>query len=276
MKQEGSDAAGLENIDFELEKANPAPIFNKGSVKHDPKTHVQVRLLCSQSLGVDLKTGVLKDKEAPKKLSFFKKCLPPKVTNPNNAVILHIHGGGFIAMSSASHQTYTRIWANELGGIPIFSVDYRLAPENKFPDAINDVWQVYYWICEHAETFLGIKVEKIIVVGDSAGGNLSAALTSMCVQRNCRKPDGVVLVYPALNMDMKAFVPSFLYSIDDPLLPYNFLKMCLTSYAGDYSDQPQCSPELQYLLSPGLSSDSVVQNFPTTRIMVAQNDPLRD
>ena len=84
-------------------------------------------------------------------------------------------------MSSGSHQTYTRIWANELEGVPIFSVDYRLAPGHAFPAAINDVWQVYYWICEHAETFLGIKPEKIILVGDSAGGNLVAALTLLSI-----------------------------------------------------------------------------------------------
>jgi len=103
MKQEDSDVADLEHIDFELGRHNPAPIFNRGSTKPDPKTHVKVRLLCSQSLDVDLKTGVLKNKDAPQKFSLFKKCLPPKVTNPNNAVILHIHGGGFIAMSSGSH-----------------------------------------------------------------------------------------------------------------------------------------------------------------------------
>lgn len=54
-------------------------------------------------------------------------------------VMLHIHGGGFVAMSSASHQNYTRAWANVLD-IPIFSVDYRLSPQSAFPDALNDCW----------------------------------------------------------------------------------------------------------------------------------------
>lgn len=54
-------------------------------------------------------------------------------------MVLHIHGGGFVAMSSNSHQNYTRIWANELN-IPVFSVDYRLSPESRFPDALNDCW----------------------------------------------------------------------------------------------------------------------------------------
>lgn len=44
-----------------------------------------------------------------------------------NALVIHVHGGGFVSMSSGSHQNYTRVWANELD-IPIFSIDYRLAP----------------------------------------------------------------------------------------------------------------------------------------------------
>lgn len=61
------------------------------------------------------------------------------------AILIHIHGGGFVSMSSQSHQAYTRHWAVETS-IPIFSIDYRLAPENPYPAALNDVWQAYYWI----------------------------------------------------------------------------------------------------------------------------------
>ena len=196
---------------------------------------------------MDFSTGIVKNQNKSEgktktKFSFFKKCLPAPKKGLENAVILHVHGGGFVAMSSGSHQTYTRIWANELEGVPIFSVDYRLAPGHTFPAAINDVWQVYYWICEHAETFLGIKPEKIILVGDSAGGNLVAALTLLSIQRKYRKPDGLILAYPALNLSKQSFTPSLLLSIDDPLLPLHFWTMCQNSYIGDYSKTPQCDP----------------------------------
>jgi hormone-sensitive lipase len=138
-------------------------------------------------------------------------------------------------MSSGSHQTYTRVWANDTG-IPIFSVDYRLAPASAFPAALNDVWQVYYWIVENAEAFLGIKPEKIILVGDSAGGNLVAAVTLMAIKRNYRVPDGLIMCYPALSLCKELFTPSLLLSVDDPILPYPFLKMCIDSYIGDFSD----------------------------------------
>ena len=65
---------------------------------------------------------------------------------------MHVHGGGFVAMSSSSHQTYTREWANSLE-VPVFSVDYRLSPQSKFPCALNDVWQVYYWLMEKGEKY---------------------------------------------------------------------------------------------------------------------------
>ena len=51
-----------------------------------------------------------------------------------DTLVIHFHGGGFIATSSFSHQNYTRIWANSLPNAAVFSVDYRLAPKNRFPD----------------------------------------------------------------------------------------------------------------------------------------------
>ena len=71
---------------------------------------------------------------------------------------------------------------------------------------------------------------KIILVGDSAGGNLVASLTLLCIKERVRIPDGVLLVYPALNLNGKSFTPSMLHSLTDGLLPHTFLKLCLSSY----------------------------------------------
>jgi hormone-sensitive lipase len=67
--------------------------------------------------------------------------------NAIDKIIIHVHGGGFISMSSSSHQCYTRIWANETG-VPVFSIDYRLSPKWQFPAALNDVWQTYHFLLE--------------------------------------------------------------------------------------------------------------------------------
>lgn len=71
-----------------------------------------------------------------------------------DGLILHIHGGGFVTMSSSSHQTYTRRWAN-LVKKPLFSLDYRLAPKYPYPAALDDCWQVYNWLIDHSEEILG-------------------------------------------------------------------------------------------------------------------------
>jgi hormone-sensitive lipase len=62
-------------------------------------------------------------------------------------------------MSSRSHQTYSRLWANNTG-IPIFSIDYRKAPENPYPDGLDDCWQAYNWVINYASRFFS-KLKKI-------------------------------------------------------------------------------------------------------------------
>jgi hormone-sensitive lipase len=98
------------------------------------------------------------NKSPPNKIEeFITNLLPRKKPESfcfNDSIIIHIHGGGFIAMSSRSHQNYTRKWANQLK-IPIFSIDYRLAPEFTYPAAVDDCWQAYNWILKNAYDMFG-------------------------------------------------------------------------------------------------------------------------
>lgn len=71
------------------------------------------------------------------------------------------------------------------------------------------------------------------MVGDSAGGNLVAALTDLLIQWKLRVPDGMVLVYPALNLNYYDYTPSLLTALNDMILPHTFLKICLNSYLKD-------------------------------------------
>lgn len=118
--------------------------------------------------------------------------------------------------------------------------------------------------------------ETIVLVGDSAGGNLVCALTLMAIERGFRVPDGLIMAYPALALNKVTFTPSLLFSIDDPLLPYQFLTLCQNSYIGDISNHPQCDPVHQYFLSPAAAPDHLLAKLPKTRIMIGSNDPLRD
>ena len=130
---------------------------------------------------------------------------------------------------------------------------------------------------KNAESKFGIRPEKIFLVGDSAGGNLVSACTIMAINRGFRVPDGILMAYPALSLSKLRFTPSILLSVDDQLLPYPFLKMCLDSYCGQFTQgDKNCDPSLQQYLSPGVAKDAVLARFPPTRIMIAQNDALRD
>lgn len=111
-------------------------------------------------------------------------------------------------MSTASHESYTRIWG--INVCPVFSIEYRLAPQFPFPSAVDDIWQAYNWIIENCEKKLRIKPEKVLIVGDSAGGNLAAALTVLLVKTNSRIPEGLVLYYPVLSLESDHVSPSTL------------------------------------------------------------------
>lgn len=187
-----------------------------------------------------------------------------KSSKPGN-LIIHIHGGGFVAMSSSSHENYLRKWANTLNA-PIFSIDYSLAPESQFPVALNEIYQAYLWIIEKS----GVKAGKIVLAGDSAGGNLVLALSCLLIVTNKRLPDFLVLAYPAVHLSMNSFSPSTLVALDDVVLPYALLKFSLDAYLGDVDG------DNNFFASPGLMFDEVIKYLPKTYFYLGSNDPLRD
>ncbi|SPP73305.1 hormone-sensitive lipase [Drosophila guanche] len=151
-----------------------------------------------------------------------------KPTPPSRSILLHCHGGGFVAQSSKSHELYLRDWAVALD-CPILSVDYSLAPEAPFPRALQEVFYAYCWLLKNAE-HLGTTAERIVCAGDSAGANLSIGVALKCIEQGVRVPDGLFLAYcPTLV----SFVPSpaRLLCLMDPLLPFGFMMRCLRAYA---------------------------------------------
>ena len=172
-------------------------------------------------------------------------------------------------MSSSSHEMYTRKWA-KMTDIPIMSIDYRLAPDNPYPKALDDVYQSYCWILKYAEEKLLMKLKNIIIVGDSAGGNLAAALTNLLIVKGERLPSAIFLIYPALRVSVTAFSLSMLNVIDDKILPYHLVKFCLEAYRKDYHI------ENDPFISPIYADDEVLKRYPPVRIYIGSNDPLRD
>ncbi|GBG29044.1 Hormone-sensitive lipase, partial [Hondaea fermentalgiana] len=147
---------------------------------------------------------------------------------PQRALVLHFHGGGFVSMSAAAHENYTRRWTKQCG-VPVISVDYSLSPDAKFPTAVDEAFEAFRWCREVAGKVYG--TDRVIVAGDSAGGTLGAAVIIKCILEGYPGPDGALLAYPAVDI-RRAFSPSILWSLNDKLLPYTFLLSCLSAYLG--------------------------------------------
>ncbi|KAF4075942.1 hypothetical protein AMELA_G00224720 [Ameiurus melas] len=152
-----------------------------------------------------------------------------KKSPPSPWLVVHYHGGGFVAQTSKSHEPYLKSWSQELNA-PILSVDYSLAPEAPFPRALEECFFAYCWAIKNHK-LLGWTGERVCLAGDSAGGNLCITVSMMAVAHRVRLPDGIVAAYPALMLTTCAS-PSRLLSLMDPLLPLSVLSRCLSAYAG--------------------------------------------
>ncbi|GMT07176.1 hypothetical protein PENTCL1PPCAC_29350, partial [Pristionchus entomophagus] len=148
-------------------------------------------------------------------------------------LLFHCHGGGYVATSSKSHETYLRVWAKLLN-CTVVSIEYSLAPENPFPRATEECLFAYAWIVNNP-ALLGWTGEKLCMVGDSAGGNLIMSVNLRLLQLNvARKPDGIVPVYtPFLFQYLPS--PSRLLSMMDPLLHMGIVLRCVAAYTGGYA-----------------------------------------
>jgi acetyl esterase/lipase len=114
----------------------------------------------------------------------------------DRAALLHIHGGGMIIGSAQTMQLGPSTMAADLG-VPVASVEYRLAPETPFPGPQEDCYAALAWMAGSAAE-LGIDPRRIAVTGESAGGGLAAAVALMARDRGGPAPAAQVLVYPML------------------------------------------------------------------------------
>lgn len=111
--------------------------------------------------------------------------------------LLYLHGGGWVIGAPETHEDICRILANTVGAV-VVSPDYRLAPEHPFPAAIEDCAATLVWMNAQAGT-LGIDPKRILVAGDSAGGNLAAVLAVMARDAAVPTVIGQVLIYPVTD-----------------------------------------------------------------------------
>lgn len=179
-------------------------------------------------------------------------------------VLVYFFGGGWTLGTIDTSDGVCRALTNAVGCVTI-TVGYRLAPEHKFPAGVADCHAATQWISEHAAD-LGIDPDRIAVGGDSAGGNLAAAVTLMARDQGGPKLAHQLLVYP--NTDYLADTGS-MRDNTDPLL---FNRSSSDWYWGHYLARKDDG--VHPLASPLRAADHT--GLPPATIITAEYDPLRD
>jgi acetyl esterase len=175
--------------------------------------------------------------------------------------LVFFHGGGFVIGNLDSHDVACRQLAHE-GELIVISVDYRLAPEHKFPAAPEDAIAATKWVAANAQQ-LGVDAARLFVGGDSAGGNL-AAVTAIAVRETGPKLAGQVLIYPATDFAMNH--PSHREPETSLLLTHSVIKWFIDHYMGD-------ADRSDWRASPVRAK---LEGLPPAYVLVAGADPLRD
>lgn len=178
--------------------------------------------------------------------------------------LLYLHGGGWVIGDLDSHDGLCRRLAN-LAACRVIAVEYRLAPEHRFPAALDDAAAALAWAAGHADE-LGVDPARIAVGGDSAGGNLAAVLALM--GRDGTAPASVfqLLLYPAMDLAMAS--DSYARITEGVLLTAATMRYFVEHYA------PDAGQRLDWRASP-LRAQSLA-GTPPALVLTVGHDPLAD
>jgi len=197
-----------------------------------------------------------------------------------NTILIAVHGGGFIVSSTFLHERYLRKWVKELD-IPIFGINYSLAPKYKYPEGVNDVFQAYMWILNHAKDELNMDIKHIILYGDSAGANIILSLNSLLIvlkeyDKNLSKsiilPELLLPFYPVTHVSIQSYSNSLLLTLDQQMLSPDVLKYMCNQYLGEYPNQDN-----DMFLNPIKLNDFILDRMNNKiRMFFGSNDILRD
>jgi len=188
----------------------------------------------------------------------------PENFKENDHSMLYFHGGGFSIGSIRTHDPVCK-FLSEMLGWKIFSVEYRLAPEHRFPVPLEDCDKSMDWLIENADQF-EIDINKIAVGGDSAGGNLAACLCIKRIEEGKIQPERQILFYPAVDTggdyeSIKTFTDGY----------FLLTKELLEWFGNNYLDE---SDHTNIYAAP-INYDKL-EMVPPALIITAGFDPLRD
>ena len=179
-------------------------------------------------------------------------------------VLVYFHGGGWTIGDLDTHDVLCR-QLSVGAGIAVVAVDYRLAPEHRFPAAVDDCLAATRWV-QRQGAALGLDTARLAVGGDSAGGNLAAVVSLLLRDAGDPMPLHQLLIYPAT--DMRCIAPSHTHNGQGYLLTADSIEY----YRGHYI--PDAAQWSDWRASPLLAPD--LTKLPSALVLTAGFDPLRD
>lgn len=183
---------------------------------------------------------------------------------PGLPVLVYLHGGGLVMGSNHSFEPLARELAHA-SGAAVVAVEYRLVPDSPPPAQFDDAYAATEWVAAHADT-LALDADRLVVVGDSAGGSLAAAVALAARDRGGPRICAQVLLYPGLDRDMSA--ASITAMPDAPMLSHDDIL-----YMHELVDGSSESPRSPYLV-PADADD--LTGLPPAIVVTGECDPIRD
>ncbi len=154
--------------------------------------------------------------------------------SPKDRVLLYLHGGGFVHGLTPQHMTMVAFLARRMGTRTLM-VDYRLAPEHSFPAALDDCLKTYRWLLEQ-----GFEADKVVLAGDSAGGNLALAMLMLLRDSGEPLPAAAACLSPVIDLTDRGTPDK---KFKDPLIPAKAGKFYHQAYLGGCdAHDPRISP----------------------------------
>jgi acetyl esterase len=188
----------------------------------------------------------------------------PRGTVGPSPLLLFVHGGGWVYGDLESHDGVCRYLA-EQAGVRVLAVEYRKAPEHRYPAGLDDCFSAYSWLREHA-TELGADPARIAIGGDSAGANLSIGVCLRARDEGLPQPAAQLLVYPATDFSQR--LPSRAMFGEGFYLSKEFMDRCEAAYVAPGTDTAGAQ------LSPLQAKD--LSGLAPAYVVTAGFDPLRD
>ena len=248
MKDENMDKNDNNLIQNDNDNNCSLPIIFKDKItdKKIKRNYVSVTILHKEKLY--FKNEQKKESIFSSFLNVFKneEAKIPMINNiKNQTILIHIHGGGFVGSSTFIHEIYLRKWANHLG-IPIIGINYSLAPKYPYPEGLNDLYQTYMWILNHAKDELNMEIKHIILSGDSAGGNIAFSLNNLLIclkeyapvlMKDVILPELLLEEYPVTYVNVKNCSNSFLLSLNDQVFNAANMAFSVENYRNNYNTE---------------------------------------